>query len=323
MNKVVYILLSAFLALFAWVGWEFYKANQPKLPQFFGEIEAQTYGVSSKIPGRIDKIYVKKGQKVQKGDLIFTIISPELEAKLAQAQAAKAAAASKRQEADNGARKEQIEAAKSQYEKAKAAAKLLEKTYNRIEKLYKEGVISEQKKDEVYTKYQAALYTEKGAKELYEMAKKGARVELKQAAKAQEDVYIAKVQEVKAFLDETKVYAFHSGEVSQVMIHEGELSPSGFPVVMLTDLNDAWARITVREDYIKEFQKGKKFDLYLPAFGKKFPFVVKDISVMGEYAEWKAAQNDKGYDLKSFEVELRPLGPIPGLRAGMNVVLRF
>ncbi len=309
------------IAIVSGVSYLFYEAYQPKPLRLQGEIDAQYYSVSSKVPGRIDHIGVKRGDVVSMGDFIFSINSPEVEAKLKQAKSAKNAAGAVADQADKGARKQQIAAAKDQWRRAQEAEKLLAKTYKRIEKLYKEGVIPEQKRDEVYTKYSAAKYQSSAARQMYMMAKEGARVEQKEAARAQEEVYAGKVDEVNSYIKETKQYAFHSGEVSQILIHEGELAPTGFPVVTLVDINDSWAKFHVREDLLKYFKKGETLALEIPALEKKVPFKVTHISVMGEYATWRAAEAGKGFDLKSFEVELRPVDAIEGLRVGMSVLV--
>ena len=311
------------IGLVSGVSYLFYEAYQPKPIKLQGEIDAQYYSVSSKVPGRIDHVGVKKGDVVSVGDFIFSINSPEVEAKLKQAKSAKNAAGAVSRQADKGARKQQIAAAKDQWKRAQEAEKLLAKTYARIEKLYKEGVIPEQKRDEVYTKYKAAKYQSNAAKQMYMMAKEGAREEQKEAAKAQEEVYAGKVDEVNSYIKETKQYAFHAGEVSQILIHEGELAPTGFPVVTLVDINDSWAKFHVREDLLKYFKKGETLELEIPALEVKKPFVVTHIGVMGEYATWRAAEAGKGFDLKSFEVELRPVKPIKGLRVGMSVLIQL
>jgi len=303
------------------VSYIFYEAYQPKPLRLQGEIDAQYYSVSSKVPGRIDRVAVNKGDVVSVGDFIFSINSPEVQAKLKQAQSAKDAAGAVSKQANKGARKQQIAAAKDQWHRANEAEKLLLKTYNRIEKLFKEGVLPEQKRDEVYTKYKAAQYQSNAAKQMYMMAKEGARDEQKEAARAQEEVYAGKVDEVNAYIKETKQYAFHSGEVSQIMIHEGELAPTGFPVVTLVDINDSWAKFHVREDLLKYFTKGTVLELEVPAIERTLPFKVTHISVMGEYATWRAAEAGKGFDLKSFEVELRPTEAVEGLRVGMSVLI--
>jgi len=323
-KKILAALVLGIGLLFLWVIVTFYEAYQPKALVLQGEIDAQSYHISSKIPGRISNIFVKKGDFVDVGDIVFTISSPEVEAKLAQAKAAEDAAGAQKNQADSGARKEEIQAAHDQWQKAKAAESLMHTTYERISRLYNEGVVSEQKRDEVYTKYKAAKYDSNAAKQMATMAKEGARVEVKAAASAQERVYKAKVDEVNVFIQETSQRAFHKGEVTQVLIHEGELSPTGFPVVAIVDIKKAWARFSVREDYLKYFKKDKIFQAKIPALGdESYAFKVTNISVMGNFATWRATESGKGFDMKSFEVELHPIKAIADLRVGMSVLLEF
>ena len=323
-KSLLYFIILLVLALFSWVGYTFYEAYQPKPLRIQGEIDAQSYNISSKLPGRVGEVFVSKGDFIEVGDAVFSINSPEVEAKLAQAKAAQDAAGAQKIQANNGARKEEIQAASDQWQKAKAAEELMFTTYTRVQNLYEEGVVSEQKRDEVFTKYKAAKYTSNAAKQLALMAKEGARVEVKKAADAQERVYAAKVQEVNAYVDETMQRSFHKGEVSQVLIHSGELAPTGFPVVSIIDIEDSWAKFAVREDYLKNFKKEKVFEVKIPALGEKlYTFKVVSIAVMGEYATWKATESGKGYDMKSFEVELKPLKKIEGLRVGMSLLLEI
>lgn len=310
------------LGIFTWVAYGFYEAYQPKPIVLQGEITAQSYNVSSKIPGRISAVAVRKGDSVEKGDFIFSLYSPEVEAKLKQAQAAKDAATSQKKEANNGARKEQVIAAQEQYNKAKAAETLMKKSYERVQKLYKEGVVSLQKRDEVYTKYLAAKHTAEAAKQMALMAKNGAREEVKEAADAQERVYAGKIDEVNAYLKESKIHAFHKGEVSNILIHEGEIAPAGFPVVTLLDMEDVWARVSVREDFLHHFKLHQNIEVSIPAISKSsYPFEVTYIAPQGEYASWRASESGKGFDMKSFEVELRPTQPMEGLRVGMSILI--
>jgi len=323
-NKILLLLTTLLLSIVIWVAYTFYEAYQPKAIILQGEIDAQSYNISSKLPGRISEVFVKKGDFVDVGDIVFTISSPEVEAKLAQAKAAEDAAGAQKEQANKGARKQEIEAAHDQWQKAKAAEALMQTTYKRIERLFNEGVIPKQKRDEVYTQYKATKYDSNAAKQMAIMAKEGARVEVKKAADAQERVYKAKVDEVNAFIKETSQHAFHKGEVTQVLIHEGELSPAGFPVVSIIDINDAWAKFSVREDYLKSFKKGKHFQAKIPALGDaRYEFEVRNIAVMGDYATWRATESGKGFDMKSFEVELRPTKFIEDLRVGMSVLLEL
>ena len=317
------LLVTALLvAAVSWLSYTFWFAYQPARLRLQGQIEAQQYSVSSKIPGRIDQVLVRKGDQVEKGQLIFTILSPEIEAKLAQAKAGEDAANALAEEANTGARKQQIAAARDQWQKAEAARKLMEKTYERIDTLFQEGVIAEQQRDEVYTKLQAARYTSNAAFQLFQMTEEGAREETKKAAAGKARMAAGAVAEVEVYAAETEVVSWHDGEVSQVLLHSGELAPQGFPVVTVMDMNDAWAVFHVREDRLSAFSKGTRFEVVIPALGDdRHTLEVSHVAVMGDFATWRATNGDKGFDMRSFEVEARPLQPITGLRAGMSVLV--
>ncbi|EPG0609824.1 HlyD family secretion protein [Vibrio fluvialis] len=317
------LLAVTVLAAAGWIGYSFYQAYQPEPVRLQGQIESQQYSISSKVPGRIDQVYVRKGDEVKKGQLIFTLHSPEIEAKLEQAIAGQKAAGALAQEAENGAREQQIRAAKDQWMKAKAAAELAEKTYLRVNNLYKDGVVAEQKRDEANTQWQAAKYTESAAFQMYEMAKEGARAETKQAAQEKARMAAGAVAEVEAYAADTKIESWFDGEVSQVLMQSGELAPQGFPVVTVVDREDSWAVLNVREDLLSHFQKGTTFNAYLPALNKSLEFKVTHVAVMGDFATWRSTDAAQGFDLRTFEVEARPIAPETNLRMGMSVVVEL
>jgi len=321
-QSTFWIAIVAIMLLALWLIYRFYQAYQPVPERIQGQIEAQQYSISSKVPGRIDQVLVRKGDKVERGQLIFTLLSPEIEAKLQQAQAGEKAAGALAKQAEKGARIQEISAAKSQWQKAKAATELMEKTYQRLNNLFKDGIVSEQKRDEIYTKWQASKYTEQSAYQLYAMAKEGARDEIKLAAKEKENMAAGAVAEVEAYIADTKIESWHNGEVSQVLLHSGELAPQGFPVVSIIDISNAWAIFHIREDKLKDYTQGKKLQVNIPSIGKEiFTFEVSHIAVMGDFATWRATDSSQGFDMRTFEVEARPVESIPDLRVGMSVLL--
>lgn len=320
--KTTIMTLTA-VAVVGWISYRFYQAYQPEPVTLQGQIESQQYSISSKVPGRIDQVLVRKGDQVEKGQLIFTLLSPEIDAKLEQAIAGQKAAGALAQEAENGAREQQIQAAKDQWLKAQAAADLAEKTYLRVNNLYNDGVVSEQKRDEAKTQWQAAKYTESAALQMYELAKEGAREETKQAALEKARMAAGAVAEVEAYAADTKIQSWFDGEVSQVLMHSGELAPQGFPVVTVVDTQDTWAVFNVREDLLKHFTQGTQFEAYLPALDKSVEFKVTHVAVMGDFATWRSTDATQGFDLRTFEVEARPVKPNEGLRMGMSVVVKL
>lgn len=324
MKKAKPILLTAVaLSVASWVGYSFYQAYQPKPVRLQGQIESQQYSISSKVPGRIDQVLVRKGDHIKKGELVFTLHSPEIEAKLEQAKAGEKAAGALAMEAEKGARAQQIQAAKDQWQKAKAASALMEKTYLRVNNLYKEGVVAEQKRDEAKTQWDAAKYTESAAFQMYQMAQEGARSETKLAATEKARMAAGAVAEVEAYAEDTSIESWFDGEVSQVLLQSGELAPQGFPVVTVIDTDDSWAVLNVREDLLSHFEKGLTFSAFVPALNQDVEFKVSHIAAMGDFATWRSTDASQGFDLRTFEVEARPTQPVEHLRMGMSLVVEL
>ncbi len=324
MKKAKPLLLTAVaLSVASWVGYSFYQAYQPKPVRLQGQIESQQYSISSKVPGRIDQVLVRKGDHIKKGELVFTLHSPEIEAKLEQAKAGEKAAGALAMEAEKGARAQQIQAAKDQWQKAKAASALMEKTYLRVNNLYKEGVVAEQKRDEAKTQWDAAKYTESAAFQMYQMAQEGARSETKLAAAEKARMAAGAVAEVEAYAEDTSIESWFDGEVSQVLLQSGELAPQGFPVVTVIDTDDSWAVLSVREDLLSHFEKGQTFNAFVPALNQDVEFKVSHIAAMGDFATWRSTDASQGFDLRTFEVEARPTQPVEHLRMGMSLVVEL
>ncbi|STP13266.1 putative outer membrane efflux protein [Helicobacter mustelae] len=316
-----FLLFLLGIGIIIWLSVTFYRAYLPKPLRLQGQITAREYSLSSKLAGRVENLKVKKGDMVQKGELIYQIHSPEVEAKLAQAQASYEAAKAISQETSKGARDETIISAKDVYSSAKTMTELAKKTYDRLEGLYKNGVVSLQKRDEAYAAYQSAKYRENVAYQQYKIALDGARDETKKAAFEKQKAAQGQVSEVEAYIKDINVYAPISGEVSNVLLHDGELSPSGFPVVLLVDTKDVWLRLSINEQYLSKFQKDAVFEGYIPALDKTIKFKVNYVSVMGDFATWKATSSGKGYDMKSYEIDAVPLEEIEGWRMGMSVLV--
>ena len=205
-----------------------------------GTVECTTYKASSKIAGRIDDMKVEEGQHVEKGELLYTLSTPELDAKLMQAEAARSAAQALDQKALTGARSQQKEAALNLWQKAQAGRELAQKTYDRVKRLYDQGVVPAQKLDEAEANLQAMTATEKAAKAQYDLVDDGSSKEDKAAAAAQVLRAQGAVTEVESYLSDAMVYSPVTGEISTVIAEQGELVGTGYPVVAILDLQDMW-----------------------------------------------------------------------------------
>ena len=287
-----------------------------------GQADVTEYRVSSKVPGRIKKFYVTEGQYVHAGDTLAVLEAPEVTAKLEQAQAVENAAAAQSQKADNGARKEQIQGAYDMWQKAKVGVTIAEKSWARVKRLADEGVLPAQKLDEVTAQRDAAIATEKAAKSQYDMAVNGARIEDKEAARALVNQARGAIKEVSSYIKETYLLASADGEVTEIFPSVGELVGTGAPVMNVALMNDMWLTFNVREDNLKLFRMNQTVKVNIPALNKEVEAKVFYMKNLGSYATWKATKSTGQFDMKTFEVKVRPTKKVDGLRPGMSVLLK-
>lgn len=322
MKRVKIISIGVIIgAIFVWLIVSFYLAHKPKETFVQGQIEATQYSISSKVAGRIDELFVKKGDFIKQGDLAYTIKSPELEAKIKQAQAGYEASKALREETNKGARIETIESAKDVYMAAKSMAELAEKTYLRVQNLYDNGVVSLQKRDEAETNFKSAKFNENTAYQQYKIALDGATEETKEAVKQKELAALGTLDEVQSYAKDTQAFSPISGEVSNILLHANELAPSGFPVVLVLDTQSMYLRFALTEDKLLDFKVGSEFEAFVPALNQNVLFKVRYISVLGDYATWKAANKKDSYDMKSYEIQADIATKVEGLRVGMSVLV--
>ncbi len=287
-----------------------------------GEVEVTEYRVSSKVPGRILELRVKEGDYVHAGDTLAILDAPDVKAKMTQAQSVESAAAAVNKMADNGARREQIRGAFEVWQQAKAGLEIALKSYNRVQRLFDEGVMSAQKRDEAFANYKAMQAQAQAAKSQYDMAVNGARTEEKEAAAAKVRQAKGAVQEVNSYINETVQIAQMDGEVSDVYPKVGELVGTGTPIMSISVMKDMWGTFNVREDQLKGMKLGDTFTAFCPAFSKSIKMKVYYMKDEGSYAVWKATKSNGQYDLKTFEVKARPVTTIDGLRPGMSLIIK-
>ena len=282
--------------------------DEPDLTQ--GEADVTEYRVSSKVPGRILRFMVSEGDYVHAGDTLAILEAPDLQAKLSQAQAAEAAAAAQSRKA-----------AYEMWQKARAASQLAQKSYDRVKRLYDQGVTTAQKLDEVTAQRDAALATEQAAKAQHDMAVNGAEREDKDAAAALVSRAKGAVSEVTSYVAETVLTA-SADEVTDIFPQVGELVGTGAPVMNVALMHDMWVTFTVREDRLQQFKMHGTVHAVSPALGnKRCQLTVYYMKDRGSYATWKATKATGQWDRKTFEVKARPVQKVEGLRPGMSVLV--
>jgi HlyD family secretion protein len=326
-NAIMKVVRPAFtiLVVLVVVGglWRWAWALSQPLPEVAqGQVEGRFVNVSSKIAGRVASIAVDEGQSVRKTDPLVVLDSPEIQAKLDQAEAARQAAAAQRDKAYNGAREEEIRQARSMWERAQHASELADKTFRRIDRLNKDGVVPAQRRDEAEAQMKTARDAEAVARAAYDMAVTGARLEDKETAAALVNRASGAISEVNAYLCETRITAPVAGEVYKRNVEPGEIVAAGYPILTLLDPTDLWATFQLREDKLAGVEMGDRLMVRVPALGnRRVNLTVYYIAPAGDFATWRATNAQGGFDLKTFEVRARPSDSVAGLRPGMSVML--
>ena len=288
-----------------------------------GQADCEQVRVAGKLPGRVAKFFVKEGDYVHQGDTLVMISSKTADAALYKAKSAQRVAASSAQKVEKGTREEIKSGANSVVEQAKAAQEIARKTYQRIENLYQEGVMTEQKRAEAKAAYDAATAAVAAAESQARMAQNGAQAEDKMASRGMEEVARASVMEVESLLEDQVLVAPCDGEVSEIFPHEGELVALGTPILTISKIQDMWVEFNVREEMLAQFPMDTVVNVTIPALNhKSAKMKVYYIREMGAYAGRNASKAYGQYDSKSFAIKLRPTQEVKGFRPGMSVILR-
>lgn len=315
---VALLLLTIGAAVLAIIGFVFLKKPAEIIE---GQAEATSVRVSGKLPGRVVELYVKEGDMVHAGDTLVHIHSSLAEAKLMQAEAMKQAAAAQNQKVDAGTRIQIVQTAEQMVAQAAAAKEITRKTYDRMETLFKENVVSAQKRDEAKAAYDAAVAAEGAARSQLALAKAGAQKEDKESAAAMVNVAQGGVAEVQSLLEDQYLTAPCDGQVDQVYPEVGELVALGAPIMNVLKISDKWITFNVREEYLNNMKLGQEIKVMIPALDKREIqariYYVRD---MGSYATWRATKATGEWDSRTFEVKARPVDTIANLRPGMTVV---
>ena len=320
-NKPV-LLSAAAVACLLVLGVGFWMGTHPSEEPLYGVMQAKTVDVAAKVTGRVETLSVHEGDTVSAGQLLMTLDIPEVEAKLKEVEALKSAATARQSLVDEGARPQEIRAAKAQMQRAQAGQELAQKTFNRVHALYREGLISKQKHDEALAQKKSADELLAAAKEQYDIALTGARTQEKQAATALTAQATGGVEQVESLVKEKNVTSPIASEISRIYVEIGEVAAAGLPLATLVDLSDQWAVFNIREDDMPKITKGAVLSAEIPALNaKNVQFKVYFINPRGDYATWRATRQSSGYDLRTFEVRARPVQPVSDLRPGMSVIV--
>lgn len=313
------------------IAYGLYKSTQQSEPQVItlqGQMQMQQTSIAAKVPGRIAQIMVTEGDAVTPGQQLIEMDSPEINAKINQARAGKQMAQSQLDKAENGARPQEIAQAKAAWQANKAASDLAENTYQRVNRLYEEGLMARQKRDEAYAQFLATQDQTEAARLQYDLALEGARSEDKSAASAQVAQVDAQLDEALVAKEEANLKSPIAGIVDNVIVSTGEVIGQGVPLLTLVNTDDQWVVLNVTESHLNQFAIGQQFTGSIPALSSadkpyKKQFTVYATSTLSDFATWRPTNSDDGFDVRTFEVKARPTTPDARIRSGMSVIVHI
>ena len=320
-KKKIILIIVVLLLFFAAIAFGLWKSYQPKEINLQGRVEVETIYVSSKVLTRMEKLYVHEGQTVKKGQELVLLSSPAVENAKKQAEASLQSALAVQSRADEGTQQENVETLYANWKALKAQAQLANETYKRGNALFKEGVISRQRLDEMQAARTSSQEASDAALQQYTRVKKGSTPQQKQIADSQVEIAKAALNEANAMVSETKLYAPVDGVIDQIFGKPSELISLGVPIFSILE-NDVWVSLNVREDQYQSVTSKHTIEGFIPALNKTARFKVVKIAPEGSFANQPSNRQSDGYDIRSFKFHLVPVDPIKELKIGMSVIFK-
>jgi HlyD family secretion protein len=291
---------------------------EPLLVQ--GEVESTRIDIAARVSGRLAKIPVVRGEDVAAGAALLVIDNPELVAELHQAEAEKLVADAELERINVGTRSEIVAQRKAEIDRASADLTLAQQTFNRTRQLAADKFAPLSKLDQDTNALTLAEKRLDQANSAYQEAVKGFTAEEHRIAEANVGRAAAKIETIKALVDQMTVAAPIASQVYQIPAEEGEVVTPGVPLLSLVDLADTWLGFSLREDLLAGLKVGDRLAVRVPALGnREIVAQVRVIAAKGEYAGWRATRATGDFDLRTFAIRAYPVDKIAGLRPGMSV----
>lgn len=322
-------------------GYYFYSTDRTSDTVLIGIVDANQVIVSSKIMGRVEKLYVDEGSRVKAGDLIAEIDSAELEAEKNGAQAMihaydsqvssmQATQAQTLGETNSGVVNAQARLAAAQASLAQAKADLtrIQSDSQRMIALAKAGVESDQDRVRAEEQLNAQKAVVISAQKNVDAAQAdlntaNARLHQQRAAASNVAANQAQVANAKAQLAEadtrlgyTKIYAPVSGTVSVRATRQGEVVNPGTPIVTIIDFNDTWVRAEAPETESRFVADGDRLKVRLPEGNPIWGTVIFK-AVESDFATQRDVSRRKR-DIKTIGLKLKVDNPDGALVPGMT-----
>lgn len=250
--------------------------NYQTVQSYTGEVVAKrTSEVGFERSGKLVEVLVDEGNRVDKGAILAKLDTANLQAQRRSLVAQKAQAEARLVELKNGARKEQIAAARARVRDLEKQLKLERLKSNRRKYLYEQGAISREQFDEVAFNSQALSERLNNARSGLEELLNGTRYEQKAAQKAAVDQLSAEITNLDITIAKSILKAPFSGTIGLRSADEGMVIDAGKSIVRLVEDSKPEVKIGVPINIARKLVSGTQQELQIG--GKTYSARVKSI----------------------------------------------
>lgn len=243
-------------------------------------LDGELLDLASQISGTLTDVFVKEGDQIRQGELLFKLDNRPLIAALektkADVESAEAELGIAKAEYDKclcGPRRKEIDMAMAAEHRAATQARLAAAEWERVKQLENSRVITDSAFDKIRTDYEAARYAHKEAKTRLELLREGTRKEDLNVAKAKVKLNEAKVISAKTDvrmaeinLENAEVYAPFDGVVVRRWQNPGALMPAGRPVLTIFNPTTLHVSANIEEKHLSKVTLGAKVDISVDAY---------------------------------------------------------
>jgi HlyD family secretion protein len=316
------ILVLAAIALAGGVGILAFGTRQTEAeaPLIAGVVRETEIHIAPEISGRLASVFVIKGQRVKKGDMLALLSNPELTASVLESKAALAKARADRDNTFVGPRQEVVNISAQDIQIAEAKLVFAKLEYERATALAADSFASKQVLDERTATFREAEANLASLRAVFNENKAGPTKEEREIAQANVVLAEASLADLEAKFAKTRLFAPADGVIGTLASDPGEVISPGQSVMTLSPGRERWFTFTVREDFLKGVTVGSPVRL-LTAKGNTVEARVTELRPLGEFATWRAARAVGDHDLNSFLVRADPLEAHEELQPGMTVWL--
>ena len=226
-----------------------------------GTVEATEADLGFQVPGRVERITVREGDRARQGDEIAWLDRNELFAQHRAAQAQAEAARAMLTELERGFRQEEIAQGRARLRAAEQRVSDTARDLERTRRLFEGGAVSQQLLDNAETAHELAVAEYESAAEALRILETGPRRERIAAQRATVAQAEAVVAQIEAGLDHAVIRAPFTGFVAVRHREPGEAVGAGAPVLTLRNPDDRWVRIYVRADQVGRLAIGQAAEI--------------------------------------------------------------